>query len=232
MSANFARLSHAALYFRAHTRARAELEAIHVLWPPVVFAVMARRGCDLTVPADVARTSGCVPMNIHLRIAEKLLAELRKDLSRRHEYALERVAFLSCRPATLPGNGLLLVAHAIHPVADDDYEPNDEVGAMLRGAAFRKALQYAHNNPVSMFHVHCHEHEGYPAFSKTDLSESAKFVPDFWKVRPAHPHGAIVLSINSASGLVWLERRKAPTPISKFTAVGRVMREVEYAPLK
>ena len=167
-------------------------------------------------------------MNIYFRITAKLLTELHAELSRLHPHAFERVAFLSCRPAALPGSDVLLVAHALHPVADDDYEPSDIMGALLRGSAFRKALQYAFNNPASMFHVHRHEHTGHPRFSPVDLEESAKFVPDFWKVRPAHPHGTIVLSQDSVFGLVWHQKGKTPARISKFTIVGCPQREVHH----
>lgn len=45
---------------------------------------------------------------------------------------------------------------------------------------------------VSMVHVHLQEHRGRPGFSRTDLSENALFVPDFWNVQPNLPHGAVV----------------------------------------
>lgn len=167
-------------------------------------------------------------MNIHFRMTAKLFEELHADLSRPHPHAFERVAFLSARPAAMHHAGLLLVAHALHPVADDDYEPSTTVGALLRGAAFRKVLQYAYNQPVSMFHTHRHEHKGQPRFSQVDLQESAKFVPDFWKVRPQHPHGTIVFSQNSAFGLVWYQAGRAPAPISKFTVVAHLLREMNH----
>jgi hypothetical protein len=167
-------------------------------------------------------------MNIHVRIPKSIFQDLHADLSRPHPHALERVAFVSCRPAALPGSGLLLLVHALHPVADEDYERSDEVGAMLSGAAFRKALQYAFNNSVSMFHVHRHEHRGHPRFSPVDLRESAKFVPDFWKVRPGHPHGAIVLSRDSAFGLVWHQQGKPAVPIAKFIVAGYPQCEVGH----
>jgi hypothetical protein len=171
-------------------------------------------------------------MNFNFRIAAKLFTELHADMSRPHAHAHERVAFLSCRPAALPGEGVLLVAHALHQVADEDYEPSDTMGALLRGSAFRKALQYAFNHSVSIFHVHRHEHKGHPRFSPVDLEESAKFVPDFWKVRPGHPHGTIVLSQDSSCGLVWYQKEKLPTPISKLTVVGYPQTEVDHGRIR
>jgi len=171
-------------------------------------------------------------MNIHFRVATSLFGELYADLSRPHPHAFERVAFLSCRPAALPGGGVLLLAHALHEVADEDYEPSETMGAMLRGSAFRKALQYAFNQPVSMFHVHRHEHKGQPRFSPVDLEESAKFIPDFWKVRPGHPHGTVVLSQDSAFGLVWHQKDKPPAPIARFKVVGYPQLEMDRGRFK
>jgi len=65
---------------------------------------------------------------------------------------------------------------------------------MVGSAAISKALEIAYGSKASMFHVHLHEHLGTPRFSPTDTRESAKFVPDFFKVAPGMPHGAIVWS--------------------------------------
>lgn len=159
-------------------------------------------------------------MNAQFRITRPLLDRLHADLSRPHPYAFERVAFLSCKPAALPPNGILLLASDLHTIDDTDYERDDSVGAMLGAGAFRRALQYALNHAVSMFHVHRHEHSGSPWFSKVDLAESARFVPDFWKVRPTFPHGALVLSHDCISGLVWLSRFNGAIKIAQCRAVG------------
>lgn len=75
-----------------------------------------------------------------------------------------------------------------------------------------------------MFHVHMHEHWGRPWFSHIDSRESAKFVPDFWNVRPEFPHGALVLSLDSVSGLCWMSQLNKPIRISKFSIVGAPLR--------
>lgn len=166
-------------------------------------------------------------MTVQIRLTGALWAEIHADLDRPHSFAAERVTFLACRPAAMP-TGQLLLAHAAYPVADEHYESSYEAGAMVAGAAFSKALGLAYRDPVSVFHVHRHEHRGHPRFSGYDLSESAKFVPDFWKVRPALPHGALVLSNDSAYGLIWRAPGEAPEPISRFTIVGTPTREIRY----
>ena len=73
---------------------------------------------------------------------------------------------------------------------------------------------------IALFHVHSHGGRGFPQFSGVDIRENAKFIPDFFKVAPQMPHGAIVLSSDSARGQMWVERRRAYLPITEFTEVG------------
>lgn len=159
-------------------------------------------------------------MKKSLRITEQLLNAIHKDLSRRHPFALERVGFISCKHATLP-DGMIFIAEKYLPVADEDYLESRSAGAMMGSDAIRKALQFAYNEPVSMFHVHRHEHIGKPRFSLLDIKESAKFVPDFWKVRPELDHGAIVLSRDSAYGLAWDRELGKPQELSEINVIGR-----------
>jgi hypothetical protein len=91
---------------------------------------------------------------------------------------------------------------------------------MMGGAAIRKALQVAYNEKASMLHVHVHEHKGQPRFSRIDLAEYPKFLPDFWKVQPSVPHGALVLSRDRAIGLIWYPGLSKPLPAYEIWSVG------------
>jgi proteasome lid subunit RPN8/RPN11 len=159
-------------------------------------------------------------MNTALRVERGMLKRVHADLDRRHPYAAERVGFLACRTAQVEG-GVMLLAHEYLPVADDNYEHDPSVGAMMNSDAIRKALQYAYNNDVAMLHVHRHEHRGVPRFSRVDMRESAKFVPDFWKVRPGKPHGILVLSHDAMAGLAWDPHSARPEPMSQYSVIGR-----------
>jgi len=159
-------------------------------------------------------------MNTALRIDRKLLAQVHKDLNRPHAFAFERVGFLACRTAAVEA-GVLLLAHEYLPVADEDYDDEPAFGATMGSDAIRKALQHALNNDVAMVHVHRHEHRGVPRFSGVDIVESAKFVPDFWKVRAGVPHGALVLSHDAMYGTCWDPKTRLPVPISQYSIVGR-----------
>ena len=164
-------------------------------------------------------------MNVHIKITRSIFTQISEDLARPHPFAFERVTFVSFKPANLQ-NGILLVANHLHPIRDEDYERDSSVGAMLGSGAFRMALQYAYNNRVAMFHVHKHEHCGRPCDSPVDRESASQFVPDFWKVRPGFPHGTILLSRDSMSGLAWLPGLRQPVTICRFTLVGVPTREV------
>ena len=162
-------------------------------------------------------------MRLEFRITSALVGRIRADLRRRHRFALERVGFISARPAATPV-GLTLLAIDYHPVADEDYLDDPSVGAMIGPAAMRKALQLAYKGDVSMLHVHMHEHAGFPAFSRVDLREYPKFVPDFFNVRPDLPHGAILLSHDEITGLIWPRRGAQPQLLDEAIKVGAPLR--------
>jgi hypothetical protein len=165
-------------------------------------------------------------MSVELRLTRELLYAVHEDLSRPHPYAAERVGFVTFRPAILRGGALALLGEALHPVADEDYEDDPTVGAMLGSSAFRKILELAYKLPVSVLHVHRHEHFGRPWFSGVDLRDARKYVPDFWKVRKGFPHGIMVLSQDSASGLIWLPNASAPVRAPKISIVGTPVQEI------
>jgi hypothetical protein len=162
-------------------------------------------------------------MTIIFRARSDFLAGMRRDLQRAHRFAAERVGFVVCRAGRLADGGLVILAADYDPVSDEDYVDDPSVGAMMGPAAIRKALERAYNGgaeDLSLFHVHMHEHRGRTGFSEVDDRESRKFVPDFFNVAPAMPHGAIVLSLDQAVGLCWRALGAMPVPIDRFASVG------------
>jgi hypothetical protein len=160
---------------------------------------------------------------IIFRVRSDFLAAVREDLQRPHPFAAERVGFLVCRAGRLAGGGLVLLAVGYDPVADENYLDDPSVGAMMGSAAIRTALQRAYNagaEDLGIFHVHMHAHRGRTGFSNVDDRESRKFVPDFFNVAPAMPHGAVVLSLDQAVGLCWPAPGAPPVPIDRFASVG------------
>lgn len=162
-------------------------------------------------------------MRVVFKIVDRVLKRVRHDLARPHEFAAERVGFFVCGAARLAPEGVVILAHDYRPVEDEHYLHDPSVGAMMGPTAIRKALEFALNNRAGMFHVHMHDHLGRPGFSRTDARESAKFVPDFWNVRPEMPHGALVASKDSMYGLCWYPGIPAPVEVNEFVIVGSPM---------
>ncbi|MCU1295182.1 MAG: hypothetical protein JWP08_4032 [Bryobacterales bacterium] len=143
-------------------------------------------------------------MKVQFRITLKLLKEIRTDLNRPHAFALERVGFIYCRFAWLSKSELVILAHDYEPVDDAHYEDDREFGAVIGVGAFRRVLTRTYHEKLGIFHVHSHGGKGVPRPSGPDMSETAKFVPDFFHGRRDVPHGAMIFSDDALSGRVWL----------------------------
>jgi hypothetical protein len=163
-------------------------------------------------------------MRVRFKITTALLASIRADLGRPHAFAYERVGFILAGVAQ-SASGVLVLAREYQPVADEDYLPDDSVGAMMGPEAIRKAMEWALMKKVSIFHVHSHGGRGIPGFSAVDARESAKFVPDFLKVAPGIIHGAVVLSDDAAAGRFWVFGNSGPREVSEFVEVGMPLRK-------
>jgi len=164
-------------------------------------------------------------MNVVFRLPTTLLVDAFEDLRRPHPFATERVGFLAAKPAR-SRDGLVLAAHMYLRVRDEWYLEDDGNSCVFGSDALRHALEYAYNNKASIFHVHIHDHDGIPWFSRLDLRETSRFVPDFWHVRSDFPHGAIVLSNDAAAGLCWYPGRQKPIRMSRITALGYPIKEL------
>ena len=159
-------------------------------------------------------------MKIKLKIPGHTLDWVRNDLRRRHEFAHERVGFLTAGAAA-DGGDLLLSVRSYQPVADEDYERSYGVGAQIGSNAMRKAAQAAYRPPSALLHVHTHGGRGVPAFSSVDLESAREFVPGFFQSCPRMPHGLLVLSDTAATGLLWLRPDAVPIEIDQFVRVDR-----------
>lgn len=149
-------------------------------------------------------------MTHHLRASPLLWRTIHDDLSRPHPHAHERVGFAFANAAKLVDGAVGLYLSHYRPVADGQYIFEPHVGALINGDGLRDAMQFAYGKQLAAFHVHRHEHTGNPWFSKYDLDESRKFMPDFFHVTPGGPHGALLLSHDSATAIVWTAKGAAP----------------------
>jgi proteasome lid subunit RPN8/RPN11 len=158
-------------------------------------------------------------VSVRFKIMRSLLEDIRSDLARPHPFAHERVGFISASLSSM-NDDLWVLARAYRPVADEDYLRDPSVGAMMGPEAIRKAHQWAMSECVAIFHVHTHGGSGQPDFSSIDLREHAKFMPSFFQIARKCPHGALVLSGDSAIGNIWLDPGKSCAPIAAFVEVG------------
>lgn len=158
-------------------------------------------------------------MSFHLRIVRSFLDEVLSDLRRRHEFAFERVGFLLCRTGTTR-HGTLILPFDYHPVFDDEYLDDQSVGARIGSSAIRRAMQVALEEDVTLLHVHLHDHKGQPSMSRIDKAESQKLIPSFFNVRPNLPHGALILSNDSAGLWVWPSKGERSVFADEVSIIG------------
>lgn len=164
-------------------------------------------------------------MRARLRIPCAMLEIMRVDLHRPHRFAYERAGFLTAGAATAGQDGLLLIARDYRPVDDADYVPDPSVGVKIGPEAMRKAAQFAYQARSTLLHVHSHGGQGRPDFSGVDLRSGGEFVPGFFHSVPRMPHGMLVLSDNSATGLLWLGTEDRGAYIVEFVGIGAPLRK-------
>lgn len=167
-------------------------------------------------------------MSILFRATEAFMAAVRRDLVRPHAFAHERIGFITVRAAA-GHHQLVMLAEDYHPVVDEEYVRDPTVGARIGQEALRKALNLALLKSVGVIHVHMHL---LPSdrlwFSRIDLAEMHNFMPDFFKVGPKMPHGAIVLSPLSAAGLAWTAPNLVQ-PMGEFNFIGSQIKVIRAA---
>lgn len=159
-------------------------------------------------------------MKTQIKICGLLLNKIRVDLHRGHPFAYERVGFLTTGASWTLAGDLVLLCRDYLPVADEDYERSSTVGARIGTNAMRKALQAAYRHRSTILHIHTHRGMGRPDFSSVDLHSAGEFVPGFFNALPQMPHGIVVLSNDSARGLLWLGPKDRPRYIDGFQQVG------------
>lgn len=164
-------------------------------------------------------------MKIRIKIPNSQLVAIHSDLHRPHAFAGERVGFLTAGVAQTGLDEITLLARAYQPVADEDYVPDPSVGVKIGGDAMRKALQFAYSPRSALLHIHSHGGRGRPEFSGVDIRSGGEFVPGFFHAISRMPHGMLVLSNDSATGLVWLGPKESGAYVAEFVGVGAPYRK-------
>lgn len=159
-------------------------------------------------------------MRVRVRIPRGLYARVRADLARRHEFAYERVGFLSARLGNVAGNRPLILLTDYHPVPDDQYVDDPKSGARINSVAIREAMQRVLDAGTGAFHVHSHEHRGRPGFSPMDMEETPRVVSGLRVAGPAQAHGMLLLSNDHCVAHVWMPASDKPVATAGISVVG------------
>lgn len=207
-----------------HHKRRAWLERIGHHRKNVARVLMEGARRVVFVAPDSRPTSEGASMSWTIRIAAPMLDDIRADLLRPHSHAGERVGFVYARIGNQSGTEIQILPLRYSPVADAHYLIDPTVGAKIGSDAIRSAMQVALSDGLSVFHVHLHPHRGRPRFSSIDLEDYPHLVGGFRNVAPALPHGALLLSLDSAEGLVWLPKVPQPAVAGRIVIVGRPMK--------
>lgn len=154
------------------------------------------------------------------RIPQQLYLRVREDLARRHEFAAERVGFLSARLGNRAGEERLVLFSDYHPVPDDQYIDDPSSGARINSSAIRQAMQRAIDTSDGLFHVHHHAHRGKPGFSWMDRKETPRIVSSLQVAGPDQAHGMVLLSDDFCIAHIWLPHSDQPVVAQRVTVIG------------
>jgi hypothetical protein len=154
------------------------------------------------------------------RFLRPLYLRVREDLARRHQFAYERVGFLSARLGNLTGAEPLALFTNYYPVPDDQYIDDCYSGARINSTAIREAMQRVLDTGDGLFHVHCHAHRGRPGFSPMDLEETPRIVSSLRIAGPTQAHGMVLLSNDHCIAHVWMPGADTPIVADGVSVVG------------
>ncbi|MER3317006.1 MAG: ThiF family adenylyltransferase [Allomuricauda sp.] len=157
---------------------------------------------------------------VTLRITEELCNQIKKDLSRPHKFAYERVGFVIGNSKTISENEDIICLSEYITIDDDHYIKDESVGARINEDAIRNAMQIAMNRKCSIFHVHVHYGEEIPEFSLTDLDELPNIADAMVNANSSNVHGVLLLSSNGANAILRIKKSKGNVQLKKIAVVG------------
>ena len=163
-------------------------------------------------------------MNVKIRLTRKLLDEMRQDLLRPHEFAAERVGFITAKIGNKFSESSLVLFSQYHSVADAHYIDDPNVGARIDSAAIRAAMQTVLDTKSGAFHVHLHDHRGKPGFSRTDKREIPNIISGLRVAGPKQPHGMFLLSRDDCFAQIWMPEKTDFVCAAKISVIGFPMK--------
>jgi hypothetical protein len=181
---------------------------------------MENSGNKFAVSADARTSIKGVQMRVGARIVRELYVQVQEDLARRHEFAYERVGFLSAKLGNAAWEEPVVLFTNYHPVLDDHYIEDTHSGARINSDAIRGAMQRVLDTGYGLFHVHCHQHRGKPGFSWMDLEETPRIISSLQVAGPTQAHGMLLLSNDYCIAHVWLPTSNEPIIADRVSVVG------------
>lgn len=109
-----------------------------------------------------------------------------------------------------------LIAHAIVPIQDQDFERREPYQLTIRSAALMRIAKLAKYENLSVVFAHSHP-GGTAIFSKQDDGEEARLLPFLQARIPGRVHGTLVLSENEIAGRLYCP---AQIPVDSILVVG------------
>jgi hypothetical protein len=161
---------------------------------------------------------------MQLRILRTLYDQIGQDLARQHEFAFERVGFVSAKLGNRHSDEPVVLFRNHYPVADADYIDDPFAGARINSDAIRQPMQVVLDTGIGLFHVHCHAHQGRPRFSSMDLDETPRVVASLRVANPDEAHGMLLLSKDECVAHVWMPESDEPVRENRITIVGYPLR--------
>jgi hypothetical protein len=155
-----------------------------------------------------------------LKISKTVFNTIITDLQRPHKFAYERVGFLYVKTGSIENQIQQILATTYVPIPDDNYIMDSKVGAKINSTAIRNVMQRILTTGEGALHVHMHDNVGVPRFSRVDRESLVTLIPSFQSCNTKTAHGALLLSRNLSTALVWLPNKKEPIFVDNITIVG------------
>ena len=153
-------------------------------------------------------------MGTRIVFLQSLLEELRSHLFSIPD--VEGAAFVLCGQSDQQSNEKL-IAHAIVPIADEDYLRREKYSLSIASPALMRITKLARYENLSVVFAHSHP-EGIADFSAQDDREEQELIPFLQSRVPGRIHGTVVLTSNSIAGRLYDPGRET---VDAVVSVGR-----------
>jgi len=119
------------------------------------------------------------------------------------------------------GNGgMRFVVIQTEVAGDVDYLERSRTSAILRPSFVARVLKVARNEKASLFLVHTHPTQEWPAFSNVDSRGERTMAPTLYARAPDGPHGSLVFGQKGFAARLLDGEGRATTTIDRLLAIG------------